>query len=193
MASRGRLFVLSGHSGAGKDSVRDLLREWRLPVHFVVTATTRPPRPDEVAGVHYHFVSDADFDRLERDGEFIEKAIVYGQRKGVPRSEIEGPLAEGRDVLARVDVQGAKTLKRLHPDAVLIFISAQSEDEALRRLDARETETDEQLRIRRDTAATETKAAREFDYVVVNRTGELEETARKVRQIIEGGRASASG
>jgi guanylate kinase len=101
MGSRGRLFVLSGHSGAGKDSVRDMLRDWGAPLHFVVTVTTRPRRADEVDGVHYHFLTDEEFDRLERKDGLIEKAIVYGQRKGAALGD-RGALAEGRDVLARV-------------------------------------------------------------------------------------------
>lgn len=178
------LIVLSGPSGVGKDSVRDLLMAWGIPMHFVVTATDRPPRPDEVEGLHYQFISTDEFDRLEQEGGFIEHAVVYGQRKGVPRSEIERPLAEGKDVLARVDVQGAATLKNLYPDAVVIFLAPPSLEEAQRRLDARETETQDQLRIRREVAAAEMSAAAGVDYVVVNRTGELQATARRVLEII---------
>ncbi len=121
-----RLVVLSGPSGSGKDAVRTLLMAWGLPAHFVVTATTRPERPGEVAGVDYLFVTEAEFDRLERGGELIEHALVYGRRYGVPRSQALEPLAAGQDVIARVDVQGAATLKALIPDAVLIFIAPPS-------------------------------------------------------------------
>lgn len=180
-----RLFILSGPSGVGKDSVRDLLIAWKAPLHFAVTATDRPPREGEVDGVHYRFLSPEEFDRLEREGGFIEHAVVYGQRKGVPRSEIEGPLAEGKDVLARVDVQGVATLKRLFPDAVVIFLAPPSLQEAQRRLDARDTEMDEEVRLRIEEAEREMAAARDVDYIVVNRTGELEATARRVWEIIE--------
>src|SRR5436190_23078805 len=101
------LIVLSSVSGGGKDAVRDLLMQWGVPFHFAVTATTRPPRPDEVPGVHYHFLEQTEFDRLLAEDGFIEHATVYGRSYGVPRSEVERPLAEGKDVLARVDVQGA--------------------------------------------------------------------------------------
>jgi len=185
MASRARLFILSGPSGVGKDSVRDLLMEWDVPVHFVVTATDRPPRPGEVEGVHYRFMTADEFDHLVREDGFIEHATVYGQRKGVPRSEIEAPLAAGTSVLARVDVQGVATLKRLHPEAIVIFLAPPSLEEALRRLDARETDSPADLRLRRDTALSEMEAARTADHVVVNRTGELEATAREVREIME--------
>src|SRR5947207_6048552 len=115
------LIVLSSVSGGGKDAVRDLLMQWGGPFHFAVTATTRPPRADEVAGVHFHFLSRAEFDGLLAADGFIEHATVYGRSYGVPRSEVERPLAEGRDVLARVDVQGAATLKRLYGDRCLLI------------------------------------------------------------------------
>jgi guanylate kinase len=174
---------LSGPSGAGKDAVRELLMSWRLPVHFVVTATTRPPRPGEVEGVDYRFVSDAEFDRLEREDELIEHAIVYGQRKGVPKSEVLEPLRAGKDVVARVDVQGAATLKRLMPDALLVFITSPL-DETERRLTGRATESDEELKLRIETASSELEASRDFDHVIVNETGQLEATARRIVELI---------
>ncbi len=178
------LIVLSGPSGSGKDAVRNLLMAWDLPVHFVVTANTRPERPGEIAGVDYLFVTENEFDRLEREGEFIEHALVYGQRKGVPRAQVIEPLAAGRDVIARVDVQGAATLKGLIPDAVLIFIAPPSLEEERRRLLERGTEDDEQLRLRSETAGAEMKDAADFDHVLVNETGALEDTARQVVEIL---------
>src|SRR5688572_19421272 len=124
------LVVLSGFSGSGKDAVRDLLMAWDLPVHLVVTATNREMRPGEVEGIDYIFLSDDEFDRMEREGELIEHAIVYGQKKGVPKDQVLDPLAAGRDVIARVDVQGAATLKALIPEALLIFIAPPSLEEA---------------------------------------------------------------
>jgi guanylate kinase len=178
------LIVLSGFSGSGKDAVRDLLMAWNLPVHFVVTATNREMRPGEVEGIDYLFVSDAEFNRMERDGELIEHAIVYGQKKGVPKQQVQGPLAAGRDVLARVDVQGAATLKQLIPDALLIFIAPPSMEEAARRLTDRDTDSEEQRRLREETAREEQAASKTFDYIVVNETGKLEDTARRVAEII---------
>jgi guanylate kinase len=178
------LFVLSAPSGAGKDSVRDLLMAWRLPVHFVVTANTRPMRPGEVEGRDYRFVSEAEFQRMVRDGELIEHAVVYGQLKGVPRDAVLGPLEAGRDVVARVDVQGAATLRALVPDAILIFIAPPSLEEAQRRLEARDTDSDADRRLRIETAASEMEAARSFDYTVVNATGALEATARRIVEIM---------
>src|SRR3954469_12939589 len=113
------LVVMSAPSGAGKDAVRELMRSWGFPAYFAVTATTRPMREGEVHGHDYLFVDEADFDQLEHDGQLIEHATVYGRRYGVPRSQILEPLEHGKNVVARVDVQGAATLKRLVPDALL--------------------------------------------------------------------------
>ena len=182
------LVVLSGPSGAGKDAVRDLLMAWQLPCHFVVTATTRPQRPGEVNGKDYWFVSDEEFGRMEAAGELIEHAIVYGQRKGVPRREVLGPLQRGQDVIARVDVQGAMTLRGIIRDALLIFIASPSLEEEQRRLESRATETEEERRLRLATAAQETEAAASFDHVIVNETGKLEATARRVVEVIVEGK-----
>ncbi|MGE0056604.1 MAG: guanylate kinase [Dehalococcoidia bacterium] len=178
------LTVLSGFSGSGKDAVRDLLMAWHLPVHFVVTVTNREMRPGEVEGIDYLFVSNEEFDRMERDGELIEHAIVYGQKKGVPKQQIVEPLAAGRDVLARVDVQGAATLKALVPDAYLIFIAPPSMEEAARRLTDRDTDSEEQRRIREETAQAELEASKAFDVVVINETGKLEDTVHRVAELI---------
>jgi guanylate kinase len=173
--------------------VRDLLMAWGLPCHFVVTATTRPQRPGEVNGEDYWFVSEEEFDRMESSGQLIEKAIVYGQRKGVPRSEVLEPLNQGRDVVARVDVQGAMTLRSIIPQALLIFIASPSLEEEQRRLESRATETEEERRIRLATAAVEIAAADRFDHVIVNETGKLEATARRVVELIAGEKRRRSG
>ena len=178
------LFVLSAPSGAGKDSVRDLLMAWDLPVHFVVTATSRPKRPGEVEGRDYYFVTEDEFERMIRDEELAEHAVVYGQYKGVPKRSVLEPLHQGKDVVARVDVQGAATLKQLVPDAVLIFIAPPSLEEAQRRLEARDTDSEADRRLRIDTAASEMEAARSFDYIVVNETGALEAAARRIVEIM---------
>lgn len=178
------LTVLSGFSGSGKDAVRDLLMAWDLPVHFVVTATNRAMRPGEIEGIDYLFVSDAEFDRMEREGELIEHAVVYGQKKGVPRTQVSEPLAAGRDVVARVDVQGAATLKSLIPDALLIFIAPPSLEEASRRLTDRDTDSEEQRQIREQAARQELEASKGFDHVVVNETGKIEDTAKRIIELI---------
>jgi len=178
------LIVLSGPSGAGKDSVRELLLEWEPGMHRVVTATTRRPRPGEVEGRDYHFISEATFDEILKSGGFLEHAFVYDHRNGVPRIEIEDPLAFGHDAIARIDVQGAETLKRLVPQALLIFIAPPSVEETARRMHDRGHDTEEEQQRRREIANREMEAARHFDHVVVNETDKLEETARRVLQII---------
>jgi guanylate kinase len=166
---------------------------WGLPFHFVVTATNRPPRAEERPGVHYHFLADAEFDRLLQEGGFIEHAQVYGQKKGVPRGEIEAPRRQGQDVLARVDIQGARTLREIYGEAtLLIWIAPPSLDEAVRRMLGREGDDAEQVRLRREAAEQEAAGARDFDHVVVNETGRLEDTARRVVEIVAAEKAARS-
>ena len=178
------LVVLSGPSGAGKDSIRELLLSWEPRIHRVVTATTRQPRPGEVEGRDYHFITEETFDEMLSTGGFIEHAFVYDHRNGVPRIEVEDPLGFGRDALARIDVQGAATLKRLLPDALLIFISPGSVEETARRMKGRGADTPEEQERRIEVARQEMEAAKEFDHVVENRPGELEQAARRVHQIL---------
>jgi guanylate kinase len=178
------LIVLSGPSGAGKDSVRDLLLQWEPTMHRVVTVTTRKPRAGEVEGHDYHFIDEETFDHiLETDG-FIEHAFVYDHRNGVPRVEIEDPPLFGRDAIARIDVQGAATLKRLLPQALLIFISPGSVEETARRMQGRGADTEEEQKRRIEIAEREMAATDQFDYVVENRTGELAAAARRVHEIL---------
>jgi guanylate kinase len=187
------LVVLSGPSGAGKDSVRELILTWEPQMHRVVTATTRKPRPGEVEGRDYHFIDEATFDMLLETNGFFEHAFVYDHRNGVPRIEIEDPLAFGRDAIARIDVQGAATLKKLLPHALLIFISPGSIEETARRLQSRGADTEEEQERRIEVARREMEAAVAFDHVVENRTGELEAAARRVHAIIAEEKRSRAG
>lgn len=180
-----QLVVLSGPSGAGKDSLLQRMKQLGFPFHFVVTATTRPPRPGEVDGVDYHFVSRARFQEMIQRGELLEHALVYGDYKGIPRLQVEEALRSGRDVILRIDVQGAATIRRLAPGAVLIFLTAASEEELIQRLRTRKTEAAEALARRIATAREELKRVEEFDYVVVNREGCLDEAVAQVQAIIQ--------
>ncbi len=179
------LIVISGPSGAGKDSVIRALKQRGLPIHFVVTATSRPKRPNEVEGVDYLFVSRARFEEMIANNELIEHAVVYGEYKGVPRNQVMDALASGKDVILRVDVQGALTLRQQFPEAVLIFLSAEDLDEIAKRLESRSTEEEEDLRRRLDTAQWEIDHLCEFDYWVVNRRGKLKQTADILIAIIQ--------
>ncbi len=178
------LIVISGPSGAGKDSVIRRMKELGYPFHFVVTMTTRPQRPGEVNGRDYLFVSEEEFETLLREGGFIENAVVYGHRYGVPKEQVKKALESGKDVIMRVDVQGARTIRRLIPEAVFIFLVPSSEEELVRRLRARHTEGEEALKLRLETAREEMKSVGEFDYVVINADGRLDEAVQKIIAII---------
>ncbi|HOT92179.1 MAG TPA: guanylate kinase [Anaerolineae bacterium] len=178
------LIVISGPSGVGKDSVLEQLKQRNYPFHFVVTATSRPPRAEEVHGVDYFFVSESEFQHMIRQDELLEHAMVYGQYKGIPKQQVRDALASGKDVVMRLDVQGAATVKRLVPEAVLIFVSAASEEELYERLRRRQTESEEQLHYRMHVAREEMRRIGEFDYVVVNREDALDEAVEQVVHII---------
>ncbi|MFZ5809594.1 MAG: guanylate kinase [Chloroflexota bacterium] len=179
------VIVISGTSGAGKDSIIKALRKRGLPFHFVVTATSRPQRPTEVDGVDYIFVSKVRFTEMIARDELIEYALVYGDYKGVPREQVENALASGKDVILRVDVQGALSLRRQFPQAVLIFVSAEDTSDTAERLENRSTEAQEALRLRLETAHAEMKHLPAFDYWVINRRDQLERTVDIVIAIIE--------
>ncbi|MFN2133548.1 MAG: guanylate kinase [Anaerolineae bacterium] len=182
------LIVISGTSGAGKDSVaRALVRRMQdagYPAHFVVTATSRPRRETEVDGIDYIFVSKAEFERMIAQDRLLEYAIVYNQYKGIPRQQATDAMTSGKDVVMRLDVQGAATIRRMAPDAVSVFVTASSEQELAERLRRRHTESEEQLCLRLQTARHEMRQAREFDYIVPNVNGKLEQTVDIVMSIV---------
>jgi guanylate kinase len=179
------LIVISGPSGVGKDSLVQRMKERGCPFHFVVTATDRPPRRDEVHGKDYFFVSTQEFERMIAHDELLENAVVYGQYKGVPKQQIREAMASGKDVVMRVDVQGAATIQQKAPQAVLIFLTASSEEELEQRLGARGGDSLEQVERRIATARREMKRLPEFDYVVVNRDQQLDNAVDSVLAIIE--------
>ncbi len=179
------LVVISGPSGVGKDTVVHHLKQRGLPFHFVVTATSRPRRPDEVHGVDYFFYSEREFlDLLER-GELLEHALVYNEHKGVPKPQVRDAIASGLDVVMRVDVQGAKTIKQLAPEAVAIFLMARDEAELARRLRMRKTESEEHLQTRLQAAREELQYLDLFDYSGLNADSEVEAAVSTILAIIE--------
>ena len=228
--------VVSGPSGVGKDAVVRRLRALRPELHFVVTATSRAPRPGEEDGVDYFFVSTEEFEKMIADGELIEHAVVYGQYKGIPKKQVRGggggggggggsfllfafsscplsrpaertrpvtlpppppvlplcssqvreKLAMNTDVILRLDVQGAATVREMIPGATSVFVCAESEAALARRLARRGTETPDELAERVKTAREETaRGVGEFDYVLVNAEGKLDDTAAKLAGIID--------
>jgi len=179
------LIVISGPSGVGKDTVVQRMQERGLPFHFVVTANTRPKRETEVHGKDYFFVSKDEFARMIEQNELIEYAVVYGDYKGIPKQQVREALSSGKDVIMRLDVQGAESVRKLAPEALLIFITTESEEELVGRLKARKTETSDELAIRIATARKELKRVEEFDYVIINHDFRLDETVDTVSAIID--------
>jgi guanylate kinase len=178
------LIVISGPSGVGKDTVIQRMKARNLPFYFVVTAATRAPRPDEVDGKDYFFITHDEFARMIEQDELLEYAIVYNDYKGIPKSQVRSALASGYDVVMRLDVQGAATVQRLCPDALLIFLTTRNEEELINRLRQRKTETPEGVALRIATARQEFKRLPEFDYVIENRECELDETVETILAII---------
>ncbi|HEY2979960.1 MAG TPA: guanylate kinase [Anaerolineales bacterium] len=179
------LIVISGPSGSGKDTVVQRMKERGLPFHFVVTATTRPKRANEEHGRDYLFVSKEEFARMIERNELIEYAIVYGDYKGIPKAQVREALASGKDVVMRVDVQGAETVRKLAPEALLIFVTTENEEELVRRLQERKTETAAELALRIATARKELQRIQAFDYVIVNRDFQLDQSVDTIRGIID--------
>ena len=178
------LVVLSGPSGVGKDSILMRMRDIGFPFHFVVTATSRVQRPGERDGYDYHFVSKERFEEMITGGELLEWAEVYGHYKGIPKREISQALQSGRDVILRIDVQGAATIKRLAPDAVFIFLAPGSFDELHNRLQWRRTESPDQMQQRLAMARREMDSLDAFDYVVINREDHLDDAVGQIRNIM---------
>lgn len=183
-APRPVLVVLSGPSGVGKDSIIHGLKQSNYPFYFVVTATTRPIRPNERDGMDYHFVTVGEFAEMIENDELLEYAVVYGDYKGIPKKHVREALASGQDVIMRIDVQGAATIRALVPNAVTIFLTAESEQELVRRLQLRKTEEADQLKMRIVTARRELRRFTEFDYVVINREEQLVDAVNEVLSII---------
>jgi guanylate kinase len=179
------LIVLSGPSGVGKDAVLLRMKERNLPFYFVVTATTRARRPNEVEGIDYFFVSHDEFARMIEADELLEYAYVYNDYKGIPKAQVRQALASGQDVIMRLDVQGAATIRKLCPGALLIFLTTQNEGELVHRLKTRSTESPDELSLRIAMARQELKRIQDFDYILVNREHQLDVTVDKILAIVQ--------
>ncbi len=179
------LIVISGPSGVGKDTVVHCLKERDVPFHFVVTATNRARRPDETDGVDYIFLTTAEFARMIEETELLEWAFVYGDYKGVPKQQVRDAFASGKDVVMRLDVQGAATIRQLVPQAVLVFLIADSEEEMVERLRERQTDTEDAIKLRVATARQELKRMDEFDYCVLNPQDNVDKAVDAILAIIQ--------
>lgn len=176
--------MLSGPSGVGKDVVLARMKELGRPLHYTVTATTRPQRGTERDGVDYQFLSPAKFEEMVAKGELLEWAKVYGYWYGVPKEQVKQALEQGLDVIIKADVQGAATIRRAAPQALLIFLTPPSMAELEARLRQRKTESGFDLNLRLKTAREETKCLPLFDYVVVNRQNQVDLAVAQIDAII---------
>ncbi len=190
MSKQTALYVISGPSGVGKGTVcKALLAELgegpNRQLTLSISATTRPMRPGEVDGVNYHFLSQEDFLRRVDNGEFLEYATVYGNYYGTLRSAVQQELAEGRNVLLEIDTDGARQIKKLMPEAELIFLAPPSPEELLRRLQGRNTDSAAESARRQQCLEAELAQQVYYDYVVVNDV--VEDTVAQIRQIMAKG------
>lgn len=180
------LIVISGPSGVGKDTLARMLIDTNPErFYFVVTATTRPPRAGEVEGKDYFFLTSDEFAEMINNDELLEHAIVYNDYKGIPKQQIRDALDSGKDVIMRVDVQGAATIRKIIPNAIFIFLVTPSENDLVERLTERKSETAEGLQLRIATARQEMKRIHDFDYFVVNGQGQQQEALDQIVSIMK--------
>ena len=183
MERSARLFVVSGPSGVGKGTLVAKVRGDRPSLGLTVSATTRPPRPGEADGVSYYFMDDAEFSRRVSQGEFLEWANVHGHRYGTLLSEVRRNLSEGRSLILEIDVQGGLNVRRIHPDAVLVFIEPPSMDELEHRLRGRGTEDEASIECRLENARREMEMGESYDVRIVN--DDLERAAQELERTID--------
>jgi len=179
------MVIISGPSGVGKDSVVKLLIKRGPGLHFIVTMASRAPRPGEIDGVDYFFVSKEEFEKMIANNELIEYAVVYEEYKGVPKQQVREALECDQDMILRLDVQGAARFRSLFPQAILIFLVPENDQVWLERLRSRKSESPETLKIRTKTAREELECIDQFDYIVVNAQDQLDQTVSAILAIID--------
>ena len=184
LPKRPLLIVLSGPSGVGKDAILARMKGLGYPLKYITTLTTRPRRPNERNNVDYHFVSMERFQEMIENSELLEWANVYGNWYGVPKAEVKQALDKGEDVIVKVDIQGAATIKKILSQAIFIFLMPPSMEELLIRLKQRHTESPSSLAVRLKTAEEEIRQLPLFDYIVVNRWDEIDLAVSDIKAII---------
>ena len=184
MNSKPLVIVISGPSGVGKDTVLKKMKSKKQLFHYVVTVTTRPRREEEKDGIDYHFLSQQGFQQMFNKGELLEWANVYGSYYGVPKKEVIQGLSQELDVVVKVDVQGAASLKKVMPQAVFIFLVPPSMEELEKRLKQRHSESPEELAMRLQKAGEEMKSLPMFDYAITSRRGKVDEVVSRIIAIV---------
>ena len=181
-----KIFLISGPSGVGKDSIVEEIRKIYTDFHFVITAVTRTKRNDEIDGKNHFFVTEDKFNEMIENDELIEWSKVYKNYYGVPKNQVYEGIRNGKNVLIKIDVQGAKTIKKNEDNAIFIFLAPPNLRELEKRLKDRMTETPEALIKRIQTAEHEMKESHWFDYIIINHTDKLNETIHQIDEIIQG-------
>jgi guanylate kinase len=176
--------VLSGPSGIGKDAILTKMKESDYPIEYITTVTTRPRRAKERDNIDYHFVSTESFQKMITGNELLEWANVYGNWYGVPKKPVKQALDKGQDIIVKVDIQGAATIKKILPEAVFIFLIPASMEELATRLKQRQTESPSDLTLRTKTAEEEIEQLPLFDYIVVNKQDEIDLAVSEIKAII---------
>ncbi len=184
LPKRPLFIVISGPSGAGKDAVLTRMKELGCPLEYIVTVTTRPQRDKERNSVDYHFISKEKFQEMIEGKEFLEWANVYSNWYGVPKKPVKQAFDKGQDIIVKVDIQGAATIKKILPQAVFIFLIPSSVEELIVRLKQRRTESPFDLALRTKTAEAEIEQLSLFDYIVVNKRGEINLAVSEIKAII---------
>jgi len=184
LPTRPLFIVLSGPSGVGKDAVLSRMRELNYPLKYITTVTTRPQRASERDNIDYHFISTGNFQKMIEHNELLEWANVYGNWYGVPKKPVKQALDKRQDIIAKVDIQGAATIKKILPQAVFIFLMPPSIEELMLRLKQRHTESPFDLTLRTKTAEEELKQLSLFDYVVFSRRDEIDRAVSDIKAII---------
>jgi len=183
-SGRPLLIVISGPSGVGKDAALATMKKAGLPYHYILTTTTRPMREGEKNGVDYRFISENEFEQIVKQNQLLEFAQVYGHYYGVPKREIDVALKKGLDTIVKVDVQGAATIKRIMPEAILIFLMPPSLEELAKRLTQRYSSSSADLDIRLSKAKEEMESLPIFDYIITSYTDNLDLTIKEVNDLI---------
>ena len=179
------LFIITGPSGVGKDAILNLMKKQYTSNHYVVTVTTRNKRDNEIDGKDYVFVTNQQFQQTINSDEFLEWAIVYNNKYGVPKNQVEQALSENKNVVIKTDVQGAKTIKKIMNEAKTIFLNPPDISKLAEHLNSRMSESKESFRLRMETALLEIESRNEFDYVINNQEGKIEQTLEEINDIIQ--------